>query len=149
MEINEKNMTKEEKELVIKDLCGRLPYGVIVQVNDGLKGIYDRRLVQVFCDRVSCSVNVCNPLKECICIDSVKPYLRTMDSMTEEEKEELRKEQIKDEQLFADCIKNHPEMRGKVIPHFAADWCNKHHFNYRLPEHLFITVTETNNPYKA
>ena len=85
MEINEKNMTKEEKELVIKDLCGRLPYGVIVQVNDGLKGIYDRRLVQVFCDRVSCSVNVCNPLKECICIDSVKPYLRRTSSMTEEE----------------------------------------------------------------
>lgn len=69
------NMTQEEKELVIKDLCGRLPYGVIVQVNDGLRGTYDRRLVQVFCDRVSCSVNVCNPLKECICIDSVKPYL--------------------------------------------------------------------------
>lgn len=64
-------MTQEEKELVIKDLCGRLPYGVIVQVNDGLRGIYDRRLVQVFCDRLSCSVNVCNPLKECICIDMI------------------------------------------------------------------------------
>ena len=79
----------EEKELVIKDLCGRLPYGVIVQINDGLRGIYDRRLVQIFCDRVSCSVNVCNPLKECICIDSVKPYLRPMSSMTEEERKEV------------------------------------------------------------
>ncbi len=82
-------MTQEEKELVIKDLSARLPYGVIVQVNDGLRGIYDRRLVQVFCDRASCSVNVCNPLKECICIDSVKPYLRALSSMTEEEYQEF------------------------------------------------------------
>lgn len=81
-----------EKEILIRDLCGRLPYGVIVQVNDGLRGTYDRRLVQVFCDRVSCSVNVCNPLKECICIDSVKPYLRPMGTMTEEEKEEATKQ---------------------------------------------------------
>ena len=79
-------MTQEEKELVIKDLCGRLQYGVIVQVNDGLRGIYNSRLVQVFCDRISCSVNVCYPFKECICIDSVKPYLRPMSSMTVEEK---------------------------------------------------------------
>ena len=78
-------MTQEEKEMLIKDLCGRLPYGVMVQVNDAVRGTYDRRLVQVFCDRVSCSVNVCNPLKECICIDSVKPYLRRMSTMTEEE----------------------------------------------------------------
>ena len=128
-------MTQEEKELVIKDLCGRLPYGVIVQVNDGLRGTYDRRLVQVFCDRVSCSVNVCNPLKECICIDSVKPYLRPMSSMTEEEKTELRLEQLKDEGLFAECLmkcKNGDDsMRGKVIPQFAADWCDKKHFDYR------------------
>lgn len=87
--INDKDVTQEEKNLVIKDLCGRLPYGVIVQVNDGLRGIYDRRLVQVFCDRVSCSVNVCNPLKECICIDSVKPYLLPLSCMTEEEYQEF------------------------------------------------------------
>jgi hypothetical protein len=78
-------MTQEEKNMLLKDLCGRLPYGVMVQVNDAVRGIYDRRLVQVFCDRVSCSVNVCNPLKECICIDSVRPYLHRMSTMTEEE----------------------------------------------------------------
>jgi hypothetical protein len=84
-------MTQEDRNLLVQDLCGRLPYGVIVQVNDGLRGTYDRRLVQVFCDRVSCSVNVCNPLKECICIDSIKPYLRPLSSMTEEEYQEFNK----------------------------------------------------------
>jgi hypothetical protein len=73
-----------------------------------------------------------------------RPYLRPMSSMTEEEKEELRQEQIKDEQLFADCIKNHPEMRGLIIPHFAADWCNKNMFDYRglIEEGLALEAPE-------
>ena len=134
-------MTQEEKELVIIDLCGRLPYGLMCKINNRcvkVEEINPFEGVITYDGWLSCGID-----------EDIKPYLRSMDSMTDEEKEELRQEQIKDEQLFADCIKNHPEMRGKVIPHFAADWCNKHHFNYRLPEHLFITVTETNNPYKA
>lgn len=121
-------MTQEEKEMLIKDLCGRLPYGVIVQVNDGLRGTYDRRLVQVFCDRVSCSVNVCNPLKECICIDSVKPYLRQLSSMTEEEKKEYGKVCELDTEILA----NHP-MNGEPFPalYNSQDWLNKNMFDYR------------------
>lgn len=105
-------MTQEDKELLIKDLCGRLPYGVIVQVNDGLRGTYDRRLVQVFCDRLSCSVNVCNPLKECICIDSVKPYLRPLSSMTEEEEDEY-------------------ELVCRKSITTQIDWLNNNMFDYR------------------
>lgn len=30
-----------------------------------------------------------------------------------------------------------------------GDWFKKNHFNYRLPEHLFIKVTDVNNPYKT
>lgn len=127
-------MTQKEKELVIKDLCARLPYGVIVQVNDGLKGTYDSRLVQVFCDRVSCSVNVCDPVKECICIDSVKPYLRPISSMTKEEKEELRDtydwvygdypwdDEVEDE----DDVGCHPEPSTETY-----DWYNRKMFDHR------------------
>lgn len=121
-------MKQEEKELVIKDLCGRLLYGVIVQVNDGLRGTYDRRLVQVFCDRVSCSVNVCNPLKECICIDSVKPYLRPLSSMTEEERKE-----------YNDLYYQVPIQRSdgnayrdtKMVEALHIDWLNKKMFDFR------------------
>lgn len=120
-------MTQKEKELVIKDLCARLPYGVIVQVNDGLKGIiYDRRLVQIFCDRISCSVNVCNPLKECICIDSIKPYLRPLSSMTDEEREDFR--------LLGGIISYNPNHNTYSISAFspeAYDWLNKKMFDYR------------------
>ena len=136
-------MRQEEKELLIKDLSSRLPYGVMCKINNRcvkVEEINPFERVITYDGWLSCGIDE---------DEDIKPYLRPMSSMTEEEKEELGQEQIKDEQLFADCIKNHPEMRGKVIPHFAAEWCNKNHFNYRLPEHLFITVTETNNPYKA
>ena len=77
-------------------------------------------------------------------IEACRLYFRLMSSMTKEEKEELRQEQIKDEQLFADCIKNHPEMRGLIIPHFAADWCNKNMFDYRglIPKGLALEAPE-------
>lgn len=142
-------MTQEERTLLHIDLSERVPYDTVLRV----KGLVtsNEEFGDAYLDTVSWYEEVSVKPDSWVTYDiaDVRPYLRTMDSMTEEEKEELRQEQIKDEQLFADCIKNHPEMRGKVIPHFAADWCNKHHFNYRLPDHLFITVTETNNPYKA
>jgi len=118
-------MEQKEKELVIKDLCGRLPYGVVVQVNDAVRGSYDRRLVQVFCDRVSCSVNVFNPLKECICIDSVKPYLRPMSSMTDEEEDEY------------EII-----IRSSLTTHI--DWLNKNMFDYRglIPKGLALEAED-------
>lgn len=142
-------MTQEERTLLHIDLSERVPYDTVLKV----KGLVtsNEEFGDAYLDTVSWyeEVSVRDGSRVSYDIADVRPYLRTMDSMTDEEKGELRKEHIKDEQLFADCIKNHPEIRGKVIPHFAADWCNKNHFNYRLPDHLFIKVTETNNPYKV
>lgn len=63
------------------------------------------------------------------------PYLRPMSSMTEDEMKELRQEHVKDMKMFADCLTKSAEgdnsERGKVISHYAADWCNKNHFDYR------------------
>ena len=131
-------MTQEDKNLLLQDLCGRLPYGVIVQVNDVLRGTYDRRLVQIFCDRVSwvqvfcdtesCSVNVCNPLKECFCIDSVKPYLRPMSSITEEEREEYNDlyYQVSIQRSDGNAYRD-----TKMVEALHIDWLNKNMFDYR------------------
>lgn len=146
-------MTQEDRNLLVQDLCGRLPYGVIVQVNDGLRGTYDRRLVQVFCDRVSCSVNVCNPLKECICIDSVKPYLRPMSSMTEEEKDELFRLSTMGnggvntdwESLGVEIISTHPRYGDHYSTDYSAiDWLNREMFDYRglIPKGLALETPE-------
>lgn len=152
-------MRQEDKQLLLQDLCGRLPYGVIVQVNDGLKGIYDSQLVQVFCDRVSCSVNVCNPLKECICIDSVKPYLRPMSSMTEEDREEFWKEVLDIDWRELEFDEEPDEVPFPFTENdcgfyldnlyladlFAViDWLNAHHFDYRglIPKGLALEAPE-------
>ena len=77
-------MTQKDKELLLKDLTARLPYGVkcinIRWPHDGHAEISNidtnSQKVQIFEDW--CDINDC------------KPYLRPMSSMTEEEKEELK-----------------------------------------------------------
>ena len=63
-------MTQEEKEVLLKDLCARLPYGVKLKRFDG-------EIVEL------------TPLLfATFAIENFKPYLRPMSSMTEEEKRE-------------------------------------------------------------
>jgi hypothetical protein len=113
-------MTKEEKQLLLKDLCARLPYGVMVH----FEGWNPEKLYEI-----NLEIGICNAMG-----GLPIPYLRPMSNMTEEEKEELKQEHVKDEKLYAECLtkaaNGDDSMRGKVIPHFAADWCNKNHFDY-------------------
>ena len=69
-------MTQEEKQLLLKDLCARLPYGVIVKECDGVKE-NDNKLLDI--DMFDGCINYD------YIIDDIKPYLRPMSSMTEEE----------------------------------------------------------------
>ena len=123
-------MAQEDKELLLIDLCARVPYHVRCKIwlKDGTteEGLLDLKH------------NYGDVLQDAFYfnkIEDIKPYLRPMSSMTEEEKEELKQEHFKDERLFAECLtkmKNgDSSMRGKVIPHFVSDWCNKNHFDYR------------------
>ena len=147
-------MTQEDKELLLKDLCSRLLYGVICKCYHTEFDEWDGKpFIAEYNDTLqNIDVNDFFLLVGGFSyeIDEIKPYLRPLSSMTEEEREELRQEQIKDEQLFTDCIKNHPEMRGLIIPHFASEWCDKNMFDHRglIPKGLAIEVTKENNPYK-
>lgn len=140
------HISAKDKQLLLEDLNARLLYGVkVATINPAAEfGVVSGISIK---GKISVSTKDADIVFECT---EVKPYLRTMSSMTQEEREELKEEQIKDEQLFVDCIRNHPEMRGLVIPHFAADWCNKNHFDYRglIEKGLAIEVNESNNPYK-
>lgn len=72
-------MTKEDKELLIRDLSSRLPYGVKIFANNNintLEGIHIPDGVVEFNRCLSCD------------IEEVKPYLFPMSSMTEEQKKE-------------------------------------------------------------
>ena len=135
-----KMMPSEEKQLLLKDLCGRLPYGVKVHITD--EWFYDK--IEPYDRRLDC--DVIKHIRENQY--TVKPYLRPMSSMTEEEMKELRHEHVKDMKMFADCLTKSAEgdnsERGKVISHYAADWCNKNHFDYRglIPIGLALEAPE-------
>lgn len=69
-------MTQEHKELLLKDLCARLPYGL--KYNYGGYDGCDYTMNRIDCNAVDCAFP----------IENVKLYLFPLSSMTEEEKEE-------------------------------------------------------------
>ena len=70
-------MTQEEKQLLLKDLCERLPYGVKIAKDNVIYPLTALGYVEL-------------AISERISIEEVRPYLRPISSMTEEEKNELR-----------------------------------------------------------
>ena len=123
-------MTQEEKELLLKDLCARWPYEVKVWYLNGSGAI---STVKGIVDDV-CYFNE-NPIHDNFChIETVKPYLRPMSSMTEEEGKEF--------------VKLHTDDRliGKIeqLDGMSVDWLNSHFFDYRglIPMGLALEAPE-------
>ena len=139
-------MTREDKQLLLKDLSARLTYGVKVKVLihdydptseeiltlNGYNGnsqytfwLYDNNILPKY-GCIGRGFNICE----------VKPYLRPMSSMTEEEKQELIKE-FWGSHTISDSIEE-------------VDWYLKKHFDIRglIEKGLATEVTKDNNPYK-
>lgn len=72
-------MTQEDKQLSLKAICGYLPYGLIYHRNDGA----NIKLEEIDVVRRLFNYTDCPEERD------IKPYLRPMSSMTEEEKEEF------------------------------------------------------------
>ena len=134
-------MTQEDKEILIRDLCGRLPYGVKAYIKNWSKldrkyyeGIYtvesiDPSLNNIYADLERSSVEVIVGHYDY----EIKPYLRPMSNMTEEEKlmyEGLMIRTDNNIQYILDVI----------------DWLNAHHFDYRdlIEKGLAIDATGLN-----
>ena len=144
-------MTQEDKQLLLKDTSARLPYGVkcIVtksRTEEGQKGDVGK-IGWVSLEGVDCIGDKEPFFSE---FGNFKPYLLPMSSMTDVEQEELKQEHRKDEMLYIECLertaKGDNSMRGKVILHYAMDWCNKNHFDYRglIEKGLAIDATGLN-----
>lgn len=107
-------MTLEEKELLIKDLCARLPYHPNIKVyNDGWDGMkmgeFDTSLQSHHIDAFWYSRI------------EIIPYLRPLYSMTEEEK----KEWYNNIQKSQECSIENSETSITYI----NDWLLEHHFD--------------------
>ena len=118
-------MTQEDKELLLKDLCARLPYHVKCQMEDDFiindSPLYDYILSEKHLELFRNHKGF-----------YIRPYLRSLSNMTDEERQEYGL-------VLCDELS---------INQF--DWLNAHHFDYRglIERGLVIEVTESNNPYK-
>lgn len=127
-------MTQEDKQLLLQDLCGRLPYGVKVKGYSGKTNT----LTLGDCDLVSMFYK---DEDNWYC----KPYLRPMSSMTEEEANEYNR--LKDICTYSDADANMWEERYDSVE--SIDWLNRKMFDYRgLIERNLAISTEVFNPYK-
>lgn len=87
-------MTQEERELLLADLCARSPYKVKVQIDFGehcskygIDRYVDDTVICVWPETFEIGVN---DEDQACDIEDVRPYLRPMSSMTEEEYIEYR-----------------------------------------------------------
>jgi len=146
-------MTQSDKDLLLRDLCARLPYGVMVSVKGGefnyYKYPYQLTAVSKFGLDSFCKVYhpIYTPL-DVPKVEDVKPYLRPISSMTEDEF--LEYHSIK----YNKVTYRHNYKRinvGKfynvgIIPiKDYLDWLNVHHFDYLdlIPNGLALEAPES------
>ena len=142
-------MTQEDKELLLKDLCARLPYNVICQVEFKENGKYNSKVMLlsgIFTDEAYFTTKGGS-----IYSNEYKPYLFPLSSMTEEQKKYISNKWGINEEFDFEIDPNWGEYfveLGYTVE--FIDWLNKNHFDYRglIPMGLAIAVTKENNPYK-
>lgn len=115
-------MTREEKDLLLKDLCSRLPYGVKVQSYNYEENVETIETLQEIDSDGYISTLECDTLK-----NIYKPYLFPLSSMTEEQWKELRSTMTENSfgvlcynlKSYDYFYKNHIDTRG-LIPRGLA-----------------------------
>ena len=141
-------MTQEDKELLLMDLCSRLPYGVKCKM-----GNYDYIICDISLERqydvfynsgrdfpigVIGTEDNGNTFHTTVYEKHVKPYLFPLSSMTEEQKI------IYGDFVYEIVSSNPLEIQNRISN--LHDWLNKNHFDYRglIEKGLAIDATNLN-----
>lgn len=144
-------MTQEEKQLLLIDICARLPYGVRVKMTDedvllgdseegiinGKKTMSDDKFT-IKCDKYSWLIS-CNDFK---------PYLRPMSSMTDEEMKTYRTLQdtaCSYHYEFGDIVDDVLYFDNDV----SLDYLNSIHIDYRGLIPMGLALEATKDMYKT
>ena len=123
-------MTQNEKDLLLKDLCSRLPYGVMAKLGDSNPSKITNITQCIDSDSNSWFIESEGESDGMMCeIDNVKPYLFPISSMTEEQKLE-----------YYGTFSLSGDISGSI------DFYNKHHLDYRglIPKGLAEDATGLN-----
>ena len=135
-------MTQEERDLLLKDLCARLPYGVKVQYQVGSQLPSIKRFNARQYDELRNGSYIDDWLK---C--TFKPCLYPLSSMTEEQRKELEDMGWSFDNFeinnINECLGTYREYVSHSDCFTLIDWCNKNNFDYRglIPMGLAIDCT--------
>lgn len=145
-------MTQEQKDLLLKDLCERLPYGVKCAVHDdtnihSLSGVvYGKPYRELYFEELD--------WKECDGFEGIqycKPYLFPISNMNEEQLEEFYCEFVANEINFNDFKKYYFETSSYYELLITVsdcpsviEWFIKNHFDYRGLIHMGLAIDATN-----
>ena len=127
----EKELLNSDKELLLKDLCARLPYGAKFKYN---KNVYTAKgLDLIVTDEGYWDYAVTAKSVAPIEIDFIKPYLFPLSSRTEEQKAELSMLVVGVEDIFKSFL-------------IEVEFYHKHHIDYRglIEKSLAIDATGLN-----
>ena len=120
-------MTQEDKNLLLQDLCGRLPYGVICynsNTENNFK-LYDTADIDSGYPTFDYGYGE---------LETVKPYLRPMSSMTKEELFEVQDiigKGVEIRDVFINIVDSTIKSLSYAEIQAVFDWFNAHHFDYR------------------
>lgn len=109
-------MNKEDKELLLRDLCARLPYGVKVQTT----------YIMQSGERKDIGIDILTTVEISMLIEGAeehKPYLFPLSSLTEEQKV-----------IYGDlcyAVMHSLAWGMQAALNELVDWLNKNHFDYR------------------
>lgn len=128
-------MTQEDKDLLLKDLCARLPYKVIAKYYDPeddcetwdeIEGIESNGFVEIG--------------QYSLPIENIKPYLFPLSNITEEQNKEF------DQLLELELEAINGEIDHVQATAFEVDFYNKYHLDWRglIPLGLAIDATGKN-----
>ena len=133
-------MIQEDKELLVKDICARLPYGIKASY-------YETEEECETCDEIDCVTldGYVGIGQYSLPIERIKPYLFPLSSMTKKQKTECLKgtslEISKYDEIYGYSEYTDLECYLKLI-----DWLNAHHFDFRglIENGLAIDATGLN-----
>ena len=137
-------MTQEDKELLIKDLCARLPYGVKISVDDKVETVQGINILDTVVEYDSWLSSD---------IEEVKPYLFPLSNMTEEQYKEWG--DLAGEPLDEILTRNAKDEIMSTLEHHLlvaksstepVNYCYKNHFdiNGLIPKGLANDATNLN-----